>query len=179
MANPYSKAPLDLRNQQIRLVKLEHSNDTDHIRCTLRSHALDGKCPAYIALSYAWGPEERCDDILLNDVLVPVGRSLWSFLYQMRLQYRYITFWIDALSINQAHDHEKNHQVQMMRDIYSNAHSVWVWLGEDEHDAAMDFLKRREVFHGEAIKHKELWTRRTAAAVLALCQKNYWRRIWM
>lgn len=183
MDNPYSKAPLDLRKKQIRLVKLEHSSDSEPIRCTLRCHTLNEESPAYIALSYAWGTKDRHDDILLNGVLVPVGRSLWSFLHQMRLQHQYITIWIDALSINQANVHEQNHQVQMMRQIYGSAHSVWVWLGEADHvmhsDVAMHFLRTRKEFHGEDVKFKTLWSPPTATAVLALFERNYWKRIWM
>jgi hypothetical protein len=183
MEDPYSEAPLDLHNQQIRLIKLEHSNDSEPIKCTLRCHTLNDDCPAYVALSYAWGPKQRHDDILLNGVLVPVGRSLWTFLYQMRSQYQYITFWIDALSINQSNVHEQNHQVQMMGQIYSSAHSVWVWLGVADHavnsDVAMHFLKTRKKFHGRGVKYKDLWNSRTAMAILALYKRNYWKRIWM
>jgi hypothetical protein len=109
MADLYPEAPLNLRNQQIRLVKLEHSNDGEPITCTLRCHTLNYECPEHVALSYDWGPKQPHDDIPLNGVLVPVGRSLWPFLYQMRSQYQYITFWIDALSINQTNVHEQNH----------------------------------------------------------------------
>jgi len=37
--------------------------------------------------------------------------------------------WIDAICINQKDNEEKSHQVQMMRNIYSNAVQVIVWLG--------------------------------------------------
>jgi hypothetical protein len=66
----------------------------------------------------------------------------------MRLQQRYITFWIYVLSINQKDVLEQNHQVQMMRQIYSRAQSVWVWLGEADEttnsNMAMQFLATRE-----------------------------------
>jgi hypothetical protein len=40
--------------------------------------------------------------------------------------------WIDAICINQQDDEEKAHQVQMMRQIYSLAKDVVVWLGEND-----------------------------------------------
>jgi hypothetical protein len=38
---------------------------------------------------------------------------------------------VDQLSIDQSTNAERSHQVQMMSDIYSNAASVIVWLGND------------------------------------------------
>jgi hypothetical protein len=38
--------------------------------------------------------------------------------------------WIDAICINQDKTLERNHQVTLMRDIYSKASRVVVWLGK-------------------------------------------------
>jgi hypothetical protein len=183
MDDPYAEAPLNLRKQEIRLVKLEHSTDTEPIRCSLRSYAIDDDCPAYVALSYAWGPKERHDDILLNGVGFPIGRSLWSFLAQMRSQHQYMTFWIDALSINQANVQEQNHQVQMMRQIYSKAHSVWIWLGEADlgthSDLAMQFLESQKPTVDKEFENPKFWDPKRARAVSALFERTYWTRIWI
>ena len=59
--------------------------------------------------------------------------------------------WIDAICINQADAVEKTHQVQMMREIYSLASQVIVWLGPEEpsDDEALAQLSRlREWGHG-------------------------------
>lgn len=40
-------------------------------------------------------------------------------------------FWIDQICINQADDEEKGFQVQLMKEIYSQATEVIAWLGED------------------------------------------------
>ncbi|KAK3986211.1 heterokaryon incompatibility, partial [Cladorrhinum sp. PSN332] len=37
--------------------------------------------------------------------------------------------WIDTVCIDQGNTKERNHQVSMMRDIYSIAQTVYVWLG--------------------------------------------------
>ncbi|KAH7088438.1 heterokaryon incompatibility protein-domain-containing protein [Paraphoma chrysanthemicola] len=182
-ADVYAAEPLDLRNQEIRLVKLEHSTGSELIKCSLRVDKLDEECPAYVALSYSWGPKERHDDILLNGCTFSVGRSLWSFLHQMREQHLYLTFWIDALSINQADVKEQNHQVQMMREIYSSAHSVWVWLGEvdaaTDSNLAMHYIQTRLPFGGDNANFRRLWSPKKADAVLALCERPYWKRIWI
>ncbi|KUJ10875.1 uncharacterized protein LY89DRAFT_739856 [Mollisia scopiformis] len=44
--------------------------------------------------------------------------------------------WVDALCINQDDLAERSQQVMLMRDIYSVAHRVVVWLGEDNGQAA-------------------------------------------
>jgi hypothetical protein len=183
MNDPYLQAQLDTGCQQIRLVKLEHSNESEPIRCNLQLYAINGERPAYVALSYSWGKKERYDDIQLNGVLFPVGRSLWSFLYQMRSQRQYIVFWIDALSIDQSNVLEQNHQVQMMRQIYSSAHSVWVWLGEADEithsNVAMHHLATREPLPRECNDFRQFWSPREARSVLELCERQYWRRIWI
>ncbi|KAH0562355.1 hypothetical protein GP486_002946 [Trichoglossum hirsutum] len=42
----------------------------------------------------------------------------------------YMTFWIDAICINQQDPKEKSIQVSRMNDIYGRALWTWVWLGE-------------------------------------------------
>jgi hypothetical protein len=78
---------------------------------------------------------------------------------------------------------ERNHQVQMMRQIYSNAQSVSVWLGEADDscdsDVAMDYLAARKPLANNDLKPGRFWNKRQAKGVLALCKRNYWRRIWV
>ena len=183
MDGPYSGTPLNLQEKEIRLVKLEHSTPSSPIKCTLRSYTFNNECPAYIALSYTWGPSQRHADLELNNHVVPIGRNLWTFLAQMRSQHLYMTFWIDNLSIDQTNVLEQNHQVQMMRCIYTHAHSVWIWLGEADTATysalAMQYLAAREPFGDKDVNYKTLWSRRKARAVLCLCERTYWTRIWI
>jgi hypothetical protein len=183
MENPYSVAPLDPGGREFRLIELWPSAESESIRCVLRSYSMDDDYPAYVALSYTWGRKERYDDINLNGIRFPVGKSLWQFLHHMRLRNKQITLWIDAICINQSNVKERNHQVQMMRQIYSNAQSVSVWLGEADDscysNVAMDYLAARKALVNENLKPGRLWNQRQAKGVLALCEKNYWRRIWI
>lgn len=180
--DPYSAAPLNLRHREIRLVQLDHSEAPEPIRCSLRSYRLDDRCPSYVALSYAWGPKERRDDLHVNSVAFPVGRSLWSFLHELRLQDQSTTIWIDAISIDQSDVLEQNHQVQIMRDIYANAQSAWIWLGEADSmadsDVAMQHIETREPLGDREIAPWNFWSQKEARAVLALCKRKYWTRIW-
>jgi len=181
--SPYVDVPLNLGRKNIRLVTLEDGDASESIKCNLQSHALDDECPAYVALSYAWGAKERYDDIQINGSSFPVGRNLWHFLNQMRMQGQDVILWIDAISIDQANVLEQNHQVQMMREIYTQACCVWVWLGEADDatmsDVAMQYLETRVALNGKDFNPKKLWNARKAKAILRLCEKEYWRRIWI
>jgi hypothetical protein len=149
MSGPYADATLSRHegSREFRLVELHPSKRSDPIRCTLCTYAFDSNPPPYTALSYTWGPKVKPKNIELNGVSFPVGYSLWSFLEEMRLQERFCVYWIDAICIDQESVLERNHQVQMMRHIYSNAQSVSIWLGDADRqstsDIAMDFLSQR------------------------------------
>jgi len=181
--DPYLDVPLNLGRKNIRLVTLQPGDASESIKCNLQSHALDDECPAYVALSYAWGAKERYEDIHINGMSLPVGRNLWHFLHQMRMQRQQVTFWIDAISIDQTNVLEQNHQVQMMREIYTQACCVWIWLGETDgttlSDVAMQYLETRVALNGKDVNPKKLWNARKAKAIFALCEKEYWRRIWI
>jgi hypothetical protein len=106
----------------------------------------------------------------------------------MRLQGQFRVYWIDAICINQDSVLERNHQVQMMRQIYSNAESVSVWLGEADReltsDIAMDFLATRSriVRDGEVWPKQQKsfpWSKHQAESILDLCRMDYWSRVWI
>jgi hypothetical protein len=94
-----------------------------------------------------------------------------------------MTFWIDALSINQANVQEQNHQVQMMRQIYSKAHSAWIWLGEadtvTESDLAMQFIESQGPTFAKDLDSSKFWKSEKVRAIYALLVRTYWRRIWI
>lgn len=184
--HPYVDVPLNLGTKNIRLLTLEPGDASESIECTLQSYALDNNYPSYVALSYAWGAKERYNDIQINGSSFPVGHNLWHFLHQMRMQRQHVLFWIDAISIDQANIFEQNHQVQMMREIYTQACSVWIWLGEVDgytsSDIAMRHLNTRLAFSGKNVGLKrplKLWHAHQEEGILELCQRQYWQRIWI
>jgi hypothetical protein len=183
MDNPYAAAPIDVRRGEVRLIKLEPGDPSKPIKCTLRTYSLGDDSPNYIALSYSWGSKERYNEIELNGCKFPVGRSLWSLLYRTQQQQHHkdALIWIDALCINQIDIRERNHQVQLMRQIYSNAKMVWVWLGEADNDSdtAMRYIKRREPFDHSNANFSKLLNVQKSVAVLRLCERTYWTRIWI
>ncbi|OCL10587.1 hypothetical protein AOQ84DRAFT_426624, partial [Glonium stellatum] len=92
----------------------------------------------------------------------------------MRMRNTRQLFWVDETPINQPNTMEQNHRVQLMRQIYTRAASVAVWLGEAdpsaESDLAMDFVERKgsALLQAKGDGFKPLWTRPQAKAVLAL-----------
>ena len=182
--------PLDTSRAQIRVLCVAPEAG-GLIQCTIKHIDLNANpAPFYRALSYTWGSPEDTQEISVNGRSLEVRRNLHDFLVAFRA--RLFNFrgggvfeeevqwlWIDQICVDQAVIHERNHQVQMMREIYSNAESVYVWLGEEDKaahsDAAMIYLEKREA----TIRTKPFWTPRQAKAVLSLCQRPYWTRIWI
>jgi hypothetical protein len=138
------------------------------------------RAPSYTALSYVWGPSAPAYEIQVRDRTSDNGKlkvreNLFDFLLEFRAQRgdrtdRYL--WIDQLSIDQSTTSERNHQVQMMSDIYSNATSVIVWLGNhgipkhgDRREAVRNARKLQRREHGDALE-------------IGL-QKEYFHRLWI
>ncbi|KAJ9145309.1 HET-domain-containing protein [Pleurostoma richardsiae] len=124
----------------------------------------------YEALSYAWGTSLDKHTIFLSDGRFPltdtsqtdtedppplrsdyqpfeIRSSLYGALKRLRSATRDILLWVDALCIDQKHDGEKASQLPKMPQIYSNAWSVVIWLGEEPQNSeterlAMDFIPR-------------------------------------
>jgi len=102
--------------------------------------------------------------------------------------------WIDALSIDQANIHERNHQVRQMGDIYKKASCVLVWLGEksEDSDEALDLLVMLaedvhwhqspvfEIPKKSQPYDKQLVSRRAKRfqAIYGLIGRSWWQRLW-
>ncbi|KAF1940132.1 HET-domain-containing protein [Clathrospora elynae] len=168
-----------------RIVVLNRAKSrNDPIECQL-SHHIRGDHP-YEALSYEWCIPSDSDPLIsLNGHQIQIRANLFTALVEIRLQDRERHIWIDALSINQSHIPERNHQVRMMRDIYACASNVIVWLGpaKENSDAAMDIVADRT--NRLQTSNVGLGLGSTAlvqanyTALIALCSRPYWRRAWV
>jgi hypothetical protein len=155
---------------EIRLVLLCPGKDDDPIHCsskTLPLEKIKNIKLRYQALSYSWGEDHPTDVIYVRDISVPlqddadatmipmstqvkprpfaVRPNLLAALKRLRSTKDDVWLWVDAICINQKDDHEKNHQLPKMPDIYRNAWNVAIWIGDYEgsevdSDCAMDFL---------------------------------------
>lgn len=139
----------------------------------------------YEALSYEW--KEASDDdpvILASDCNFRIRKNLYDALIQLRLVDKDRYIWIDALCINQGNHLERNRQVHMMQKIYKRASRVIIWLGsaKDDSDLAMDLLHMMEtsrIDERQIVESQDLNRVAWRAALLALCQRSYWYRVWI
>ena len=117
-------------NNGIRLAQLQPSvNFSDPIRCELVNTTIDD-APKYEALSYAWGDASQKVQIHLQGLPFQVTTSLESALRHLRLESEPRLLWADAICIDQANLEERNQQVQLMKEIYSNCTADLAWIGE-------------------------------------------------
>ncbi|RSL81360.1 hypothetical protein BHE90_009798 [Fusarium euwallaceae] len=94
--------------------------------------------PDYVALSYIWGTSSSKDAIIeISGHPFQVRESLFQAIKVLVSDNRngIIRIWIDQICINQNDNMEKEHQVQLMSKIYSQARLVICRLG-DEADAS-------------------------------------------
>lgn len=130
---------LDLTGNNFRLLRvLPQHNDSQLIELDIQ-HFIHGEQPCQ-ALLYMWGNYDECHTVLINDRPFGVRQNLWSFFdHLQRLSTKTpedaTWYWIDAICIDQSYVRERNHQVQLMAQIYSTASEVLVWLGEAENES--------------------------------------------
>lgn len=124
--------PLDKAGPEIRLMEvIEDGSSGGKIQCRLHTVSLAAK-PVYTALSYVWGDATLREQVSVNGESVSVTASLADALRWVKWQWQKsfprrpaseFRLWADALCIDQDKGavHERNHQVKLMRDIYSGA----------------------------------------------------------
>ncbi|KAI1274418.1 heterokaryon incompatibility protein-domain-containing protein [Xylaria sp. FL0933] len=181
-SSTYRRLVLD--NRQIRLFRLNPGTTTSGITGSFVCAELSSP-PAYIALSYTWGDMGNDRNIRIsNQGELTVGDNLWSFLcVQSSIITQPTSFWIDAICIDQSNVHERNHQVGLMKQIYANATKVYVWLGQEAEnsDIAMRFVTAQALkpLRSRGPGYYPLWTRQQGDALHTLCERPYWRRMWI
>lgn len=143
----------------------------------------------YEALSWCWGTAKPTASIIIRQDKVESHRrvkyvtpDLVAALRALRYRDRARFLWIDQICIDQKTPIEKNHQVEMMSDIYGRATRVCVWLGERDGSSklALDFIKKEvlqlqnfdDLCSDEKNSHK--WS-----ALLNLMQRPWFSRRWV
>jgi Heterokaryon incompatibility protein (HET) len=102
----------------------------------------------YEALSWCWGAEGETESITIRQDDKPyekkVKPNLFSALKALRHHRHDRYLWCDAVCIDQGYAVEKNHQVEMMDEIYGNAKEVCIWLGDEDKSSkkALEFIDR-------------------------------------
>ncbi|KAI9868856.1 MAG: hypothetical protein M1813_004707 [Trichoglossum hirsutum] len=142
--------PLDKSREEIRLLEILPPTDADYtIRCRLKTAPVH-RC-RYIAISYVWGDQSTTENIVVNGESKPVTTTLFSCLNNIRsailtnvdTQSEWASLphliWVDAVCINQSDVEERNHQIQLMSQIYTGASVVISWLGPRDETLSIAF----------------------------------------
>ena len=155
-------ANLRIHGRQIRLLEIVSTEPL--ITCRLEVADLKDDLE-YSALSYVWGDPNVTKTIIVNERQIPVTSNLECALQYapQHLERANATprLWVDAVCIDQDNVNEKNHQVPLMRDIYSQAKVVLCWMSPRRDDVveALDVIdiiaEEREVRKADE-EHSEL-----------------------
>jgi hypothetical protein len=173
----------ELQEHEFRLVKILPARMST-IKCEM-FHASLKNPPSYMAISYAWGDAVQIRRIQLDGVMIPVSVSLHSALEAVREKKESILVWIDALSIDQFNRSERTQQVRLMRNIYTKAEVVAIWLGSETDDSglAVSLIKEIAAKADSPAHIRSLITSNMAkpafVGIVALFERNYWRRLWV
>ncbi|OHF02010.1 heterokaryon incompatibility protein [Colletotrichum orchidophilum] len=141
-----------LRSRRIRILVLQPGPDTGPMRLGLQEVSIDDP-PAFEALSYVWGDPSQVQEIECLGYTVPITQNLFDALRHFRRPDRALLIWADALCINQDDMDERAEQVQLMREIYSRAKRVVVWLGLDDKGQASRAMSLIETIHQACNDH--------------------------
>jgi hypothetical protein len=121
-------------DKTIRLLKI--LSISPHICCKLIVVPLNS-LPAYNTLSYVWGDFKAREHVEVEGKRLKITSSLVCALRDVHGQFEENSgdmsvkqwLWADGICINQSDDHEKNHQVPLMRNIYFKCTRMFSWLG--------------------------------------------------
>ncbi|KAI0907202.1 hypothetical protein F4823DRAFT_603949 [Ustulina deusta] len=162
----------------------------------------------YIALSYAWGPDDVHRKILVNGIETEVRPNLHAALLELRKSQwvcHGIRLWIDALCINQGDVNEREQQVAIMRSIYFSSWQVVVWLGPTTESTSLAYTAlawlARAIGSGEKLKEFATehgiphyaydaspiildpyllpWRDAVFSALRSFFACDYWHRLWI
>lgn len=126
----------------IRLLRIHPGLQGKPIRCSLQFY-YRYNMPAYTAISYCWGYNSRTHEIIVNGVPIKITKSAFEVLSNMRSNWKSQVIWLDAICINQTDTSDKEQQIPLMPDIYSDAKEVVVWLGKSKtSDLAVSLVNR-------------------------------------
>ena len=186
-----------LENGYIRLLSLsrEHSNGIP--RCSLVTISFDEAIQAsYEAVSYTWGKDGRDSSILVGCSQLRVTKSVYSIVSSMTPLRGTCLLWVDFICINQKDNAEKSSQVRMMREIYSRAAQVLVFLSSGRMDPQSCTMAKQHLemlaaqsrrgernfsnFYGEINEFSQSVTRSPGWTELGkLLNHPYWSRVWI
>jgi hypothetical protein len=174
--------PLNQDDHEVRLVTiLPDENTGNPLRCDLKTVRFE-QGHSFQALSYAWGDAKPTVQLAIGDDAVSISETLEEALKAVRHPKDPICLWVDAICINQQNVEERNHQVRLMRQIFTCASTVNIWLGE-RHDGTQDAFQALEVL-AEGWTFTDILEDRNDRVQLtkdvsAVFEYAWWQRLWV
>ena len=158
---------------------LPNEDEAAPLHCELRNYSLQRLSPRthfYEALSYVWGDPDETLSICVDKNMFQVTVNLHAALSRLRDHSFERIIWVDAICIDQSNKEERKQQVQLMAKIYSSAHRVIVWLGEEavEIKGALEHIQLAA--NEELTEHSDKEMKQQA---LNLLQNPWFQRIWV
>lgn len=153
------------------------------VQCEIVITSLEDKSalPPYKAISYTWAnPEFVWTWISVNNGWHRIPENLRDALISLRLKDQECLMWADAICINFEDAEECNHQISLMREVFSNTWMVCVWLCNESSrtNVALDFIQRLSKYDSADIalssNYNEDWQ-----AVDELFSLNWFHRVWV
>lgn len=119
----------------VRFLRLHPSiNQFKDINIDIFEASLE-KVPEYEAVSYTWDQQQPTHQIYCAGKKLSVTRNVDSILHRLRKKDAVSVLWIDSICIDQSSSLDKEAQIPIMGEIYSEARRVLVWLGNGTVDA--------------------------------------------
>ncbi|KAI1662261.1 HET-domain-containing protein [Daldinia decipiens] len=163
----------------IRLLRLSTSFSNDYLHGDLDVADLTNT-HSFEALSYCWAGETNNNDksksIFIGAFwdIIPITRNCDSAL-RLLLSKGHLNIWVDSICIDQEDPYERSHQVSIMRDIYSKASQVLVYIGptaDDSNDAMYALNMLSGAAEPDLSSSQKLGLER-------LFKRRYFSRVWV
>lgn len=132
MASVYDYRVLQPTVQEIRVLCIDRNLDVGDrapMRCKVKHISLrDVPIEDFLAVSYCWGGSKKRAPLVIDGRVIMIPQTAAIAIRNLS-KVSSIPLWIDAVCIDQNDLREKGQQVTMMKEIYSKALSVSIWLG--------------------------------------------------
>jgi hypothetical protein len=182
--------------REIRLLDLVSASDLRDAEGRIR-RATIGNAPPFVAVSHVWGDRKPDRSIRLDSgcgskyaQISPNLKALFTKLLghdsttlpQLWENDSRLPLWVDMICINQIDFGEKASQIPLMRDIYSQASSVIIWINEDDSRVRYAFRYLRQIVANpavEATNRSALFDPKGWDAVKHLLNCDWFHRRWV
>jgi hypothetical protein len=149
------------------------------VSCHLQNVKLDEpRLAKYTAISYVWGNPTITKTIICAGKKLQVTTNLYSALKSWRTRNGNRVLWADAICIDQSNTEEKSQQVRLMKEIYSKARRVVIWLVSPNDSLAQDMDSS---LTAQSSRNKTVTVKAPKLSTILhklLCHP-YWTRVWV